>query len=184
MLMRLLEFLLGSVVSIFGLILVLRAWLYVWAFSPRHPIVMFTRRVSDWLIMPLSKVLHPQGPFDVASLFSAFISAILAVAVHVIFSAGAVFSPWALVVAPVAMLVRWALELVSWSAFLWVFLSWFSPQSPMTYALGTLIEPFMRPLRRLPLTIGRFDFSPVLLFLIANLLQSVVMPFSYARVYF
>mgnify|MGYP000737506933 CR=1 FL=1 len=183
MLMKLLDFLLVSAGSIFGLILLLRAWLYVWAFSPRHPVVMVTRRASDWLIEPLSKFLRPQGPVDVASLFCAFLCAILTVAAHVLFSHGHV-TALALVVAPVAMLVRWALELVGWLAFLWVLMSWLNPQSPMTYALGTLLDPLLRPLRRLPLTIGRFDFSPVLLFFVANLLQGLVMPFSMASVLF
>ena len=53
MLLTLVEFLLRSLISIVGFIFLLRAWLYVWAFSPRHPFVMFVRRVSDWWSTPV-----------------------------------------------------------------------------------------------------------------------------------
>ena len=45
----LIQFLFTSVMSILGVLLLLRAWVYVWAFSPRHPIVQLARRATDWL---------------------------------------------------------------------------------------------------------------------------------------
>ena len=45
--------------------------------------------------------------------------------------------------------------------------------------MGTLVDPFLRPFRRfLPLVAGRFDLSPVLLFLLLNVLMTVLAPIS------
>ena len=44
----LIQFLFTSVMSILGVLLLLRAWVYVWAFSPRHPIVQLARRTGLW----------------------------------------------------------------------------------------------------------------------------------------
>lgn len=79
MLLTLVEFLLRSLISIVGFIFLLRAWLYVWAFSPRHPFVMFVRRVSDWWSNPVSRIIPPQGAFDWPNLLGAFLAAILTV---------------------------------------------------------------------------------------------------------
>ena len=177
MLMGFLEFILSSVLSIFGMVLLIRAWRFVWAFSPRHPLIEVTRRATDWLIIPLSRFIKRQGAFDGPSLLSALVVAYFAVGVHALFIHNPQ-TPWLWTVAPLAMMVRWALEMIGWGAFIWVIMSWINPQSPMTYGLGTLLEPFLRPLRRLPLHFGRFDFSPVLLFLVVNILLNFVIPLS------
>lgn len=68
MLLGLLQFVVGVVTSLFGVLLLLRAWTYAWALSPRHPFVQLSRRVSDWLVEPLSKVIPRQGGYDWPSL--------------------------------------------------------------------------------------------------------------------
>lgn len=44
----------------------------------------------------------------------------------------------------------------------------------MTYALGTLVDPFVRPVRRVIPMIGRFDLSPIVVILLANVLLILV----------
>ncbi len=178
MLLTLVEFLLRSLISIVGFIFLLRAWLYVWAFSPRHPFVMFVRRVSDWWSNPVSRIIPPQGAFDWPNLLGAFLAAILTVVLHACVIHPATFSAGMWIIAPFAMLLRWALEMVGWFLIIYMFTSWVNPQSPMHYLLGTLLDPFLRPMRRLPLTIGRFDFAPLLLFILLLILQSIVLSFS------
>lgn len=175
--LRLLEFLLSSIVSILGYILLLRAWIYVWAFSPRHPIVDFTHRTTNWVVEPLAKLIPRHGAWDFPSLVAAFIAALLTMGIHIVLGFVPKLNVF-VIIAPFAMMLRWGLEMLGWSAFLWVFLTWINPQSPLTYGLGTLIEPFIRPLRRLPLTVGRFDFSPVVLFILVNLILMVIVPLS------
>ena len=55
MLGSVLQYVLGIVFGFFGAVLLLRAWLYYWALSPRHPLCELTRKITDWLVAPLSK---------------------------------------------------------------------------------------------------------------------------------
>ena len=43
MLGSVLQYVLGIVFGFFGALLLLRAWLYYWALSPRHPLCELTR---------------------------------------------------------------------------------------------------------------------------------------------
>ena len=52
MLGSVLQYVLGIVFGFFGAVLLLRAWLYYWALSPRHPLCELTRKITDWLGAP------------------------------------------------------------------------------------------------------------------------------------
>ena len=52
MLGSVLQYVLGIVFGFFGAVLLLRAWLYYWALSPRHPLCELTRKITDWLVAP------------------------------------------------------------------------------------------------------------------------------------
>ena len=137
----LIQFLFTSVMSILGVLLLLRAWVYVWAFSPRHPIVQLARRATDWLVEPLSKLIPRSGSYDWPSLVAALVAAVIMVLMQRVLT-GMPYTPIGLVIAPLATVLRWALEMMSWGVFIWVVMTWLNPQSPMTYALGTLVDPF------------------------------------------
>ena len=59
MLFSILQFVIGTVASLFGVLFLLRAWVWRWAFSPRHPLVDLARRATDWLVVPLSRGFIP-----------------------------------------------------------------------------------------------------------------------------
>lgn len=181
MLTGLIQFLVSAVTSILGVILLFRAWIFVWALSPRHPFVQMTRRTTDWLAEPLSKVIPRRGNLDLPSLVGALLVAVLTMLVEKAIT-GLPMTPIGMVIAPLALVIRWGLEMISWGTFLWVILTWFNPQSPLTYALGTLTEPFVRPIRRLLPMFGRFDFSPVAVILLANIGLIFVTPLSHGYI--
>ena len=181
MLTGLIQFLVSAVTSILGVILLFRAWVFVWALSPRHPFVQVTRRTTDWLVEPLSKLVPRRGHADWPSLVGALLVAVLTMLIEKAIT-GLPATPVGLVLAPAALVIRWGLEMISWGAFLWVILTWFNPQSPMTYALGMLIEPFVRPVRRVLPMFGRFDFSPVAVILLANIGLIFVTPISHGYI--
>ena len=150
----LIQFLFTSVMSILGVLLLLRAWVYVWAFSPRHPIVQLARRATDWLVEPLSKLIPRSGSYDWPSLVAALVAAVIMVLMQRVLT-GMPYTPIGLVIA------------------------WLNPQSPMTYALGTLVDPFVRPVRKIIPMFGRFDLSPIVVIILANVLLMLVTPISH-----
>lgn len=177
MLIAALQFIVGVATSIVGALLLLRAWLYYWALSPRHPLVELSVRFTEWLVGPLSKIVKPKGGIAWPALLGALIVAFFAVLVHRTIGALPA-TPVGLLIAPFAMLARWALEMISWATIIWAVLSWVTPSHPMTYTLATLVDPFLRPIRKVLPTVGRFDFSPLVLIVIANALLIIVVPFS------
>ena len=177
MLTALLQFVFGVVTSIIGALLILRAWLYYWALSPRHPLVELSRRTTDWLVVPLGKLLRPKRGWDWPSLAGAFVVALISVLLHRVIG-GLPATPVGLVIAPFAMMLRWILEMISWGAIIWAVISWINPQNAMTYTLEMLLRPFLSPIRKILPSFGRIDLSPLVLVVLANALLIVVAPFS------
>lgn len=155
--LHLLQYILGIIFSCFGAILLLRAWLHYWALSPRHPLCEFVRRITDWLVVPISRVVPTRGGVHWSALLSALAVAVVAVLVHRTIG-HLPATPIGLIIAPFAMMARWALEMISWGAIIWAVLSWVNRESPMTYTLAVLLDPFMRPIRRVLPTFRGIDF--------------------------
>ena len=172
-----LQYVLGILFSFFGAVLILRAWLYYWALSPRHPLCELSRRVTDWLVEPLGRVVRARGGVHWASLLAAFGTALVAVLVHRTIG-HLPATPVGLVIAPFAMMLRWTLEMISWGAIIWAVLSWVNRDNPMTYTLGLLLDPFLRPVRKVLPTFRGIDFSPLVVIVVANALLMIVIPFS------
>lgn len=179
----LLQFLLFGVTAILGCMLVLRAWCYACAMTVRDPIVYPIRRMTNWLTDPLSKFLSAKGAWDWPSLVGALLVALIAVLVRVVFHpAGfALISVW---IAPFAMVLRWWLEMLTWGIFAWVVISWIAPRHPVRYSLAILMEPFVRPVRRVLPSIRGMDFSPLVVLLVANAVLLIVLPLSEGRIHF
>jgi YggT family protein len=70
--------------------------------------------------------------------------------------------------------VKWALNLVIWVTILMALLSWLNPQSPAMPLLYQITAPFLDPLRRILPRLGGIDLSPILLFVIVQVLLMVV----------
>jgi YggT family protein len=49
-----------------------------------------------------------------------------------------------------------------------------SPYHPVKQALDRLMEPFLRPIRRLVPTVGMFDFSPLILMIFIQVLDVIL----------
>lgn len=183
MLVSLLQFLFLTAASILGCLLVLRAWSYACALSMRDSIVYPIRRLTFWLTDPLEKLVAPKGAWDWPSLLGALLVALLVVVVRTAFApAGFAFvSTW---IAPFAMVLRWGLEMLTWGIFGWVILSWLAPRHPFNYSLTILLEPFLRPFRRLLPIFRGWDFSPLVVLIIGNALLLFVLPLSEGRILF
>lgn len=172
-----LQYLLGILFSFFGAVLLLRAWLYYWALSPRHPLCELTRRITDWITEPIGKAVRPKNGVHWPSVLAAFATAVISVLCYRTLGQLPA-TPVGLVIAPFAMLLRWALEMISWGAIIWAVLSWISRENPMTYTLGLLLDPFLRPIRKVLPTFRGIDFSPLVLIIAANALLMFAIPLS------
>lgn len=167
------------VTGILGSILLLRAYLWSLAISPRDPLVAFAWKLTDWLVNPIAYVVRPRGNWDWSSLAAALVVAVVEVVVMRELT-GYPVTPEAYVLAPLAMVVRWGVDLLIWGLIIYCVMSFVSTArySGNMALLATLIDPFLRPFRRVIPMVGRFDLSPIVLFVILNLLQRFLIPIS------
>lgn len=85
---------------------------------------------------------------------------------------------------PLLQVLSVALDLYKWVVIIWVILSWLvnfniinshnQVVRSIGRALDQLVEPAMRPIRRVVPPFGNMDISPVILFLIILFLQLVI----------
>ena len=61
-----------------------------------------------------------------------------------------------------------------------IILSYFmDPYHPVRRTLNNLVEPMLAPIRRIVPLVGMFDFSPLILIILVQILSSVLISFLY-----
>ncbi len=169
------RFLLNTLFTLFGAALLLRAWLQVVRMPPYNPVSNAVLQVTNWIVLPLRRIIPSARNIDWASIVAAIISAIVYVGLMV-WIAGVdplALMPTLLIVALLTV-IKWALNLIIWLTILMALLSWLNPRSPAMPILYQLTAPFLNPLRRFVPQLGGIDLSPILLFVIVQVLLMVV----------
>jgi YggT family protein len=169
------RFLLNTVFTLFGAALLMRAWLQFVRVPPYNPVTHAIQQVTNWLVLPLRHVIPGVRGIDWASVVAALLAAVVYVLLMV-WLAGVDplgLLPTLLIVA-VLTLVKWALNLLIWLTILMALLSWLNPRSSAMPVLYQLTAPFLNPLRRILPNLGGLDLSPILLFVIVQVLLMVV----------
>jgi len=169
------RFLLNTVFTLFGAALLVRAWLQYVRVPPYNPVTHAIQQVTNWLVLPLRHVIPGVRGIDWASVVAALLAAI-AYVLLMVWIAGVDplgLLPTLLIVA-LLTLVKWALNLLIWLTILMALLSWLNPRSAAMPVLYQLTAPFLNPLRRILPNLGGLDLSPLLLFVIVQVLLMVV----------
>jgi YggT family protein len=129
----------------------------------RNPLAEAILRMTNWLIMPLRRVLPPIGRIDTASLVSVYAVALVQTAALSVILAGALPGavPWLWVAA--IELLRSALWLYFWAIFIYALASMIAPgvRSPLQDLLESLCEPVLERIRNAVPAIGGLDLSPM-----------------------
>ncbi|CAH2787480.1 MAG: Cell division integral membrane protein, YggT and half-length relatives [uncultured Paraburkholderia sp.] len=179
------RFLLNTVFTLFGAALLLRAWLQVVRMPPYNPVTNAVLQATNWIVLPLRRILPSTRSIDWASLVAALIAAIIYVILMVVLTGADPLTllPTLLIVA-VLTVIKWALNLIIWMTILMALLSWLNPRSPAMPILYQLTAPFLNPLRRVVPHLGGIDLSPILLFVIVQVLLMVVTHAAVQLTYF
>ena len=129
--------------------------------------------LSNWIVIPLRRVIPSMGRFDVASFIAAYLLILAKVALLLLISGA--FLPglsW-LVIAFVDLLDLTLSGLVG-LVFASVILSWVSAGSQIQYLVSLLVDPLLAPIRKALPNFGALDLSPLALLLILQVLQIVL----------
>jgi len=173
-----------AVVSLLTVTLLLRFYMQWMRVSFRNQLGAFVIQLSDWLVLPLRRVVPSLGGLDLSSLVPAILLQALEIALVVWLRGsppgidpvrlGAIMLAVGLI--EVIKLSVWLLIIVVFAA---AILSWVSPHSPVAPALNSLAKPFLRPIQKVIPPIANIDLSPLVLLLV---LQIVLMLIGQVRV--
>jgi YggT family protein len=156
-------FLVDTFLSLLFFVFLLRLLLQWSRADFRNPIAQAVVRLSNWLIVPLRRVLPPVGRVDTASVVAIVIVALAQVAA--IFLVRGLGLPDLLQWLQLAALeiVRTTLWVYFWAIFIYALLSMLAPgsYSPAQVLLDSLCEPVLRPIRRTLPSIAGLDLSPL-----------------------
>ena len=167
----------GTIVvqAVFGLLLfvaVLRVLLPLCGARFRNPICQLVYKVTNPVLVPLTRVLPNVRGVSTAGILLALVIAILNVALVVLLN-GSTVGPLAILVVGFGMLLHFVLSLYFWAIIIRALMSFFSPDmgNPAVEVLHDLTQPVLKLFQRLPPRGMGIDLSPLWACLAIRLVQ-------------
>lgn len=166
-------YLVQTVISLYLLAMLLRFLLQLVRADFYNPICQFLARITNPVVLPLRRVIPGVGGIDLSSLLLALLLQIL----------GIVFMLWlnGLGAPNLGVLLIWGglglfglvVNVYFFALLAVIILSWIAPGShnPALHLLYQLTEPVMAPFRKVLPPMGGLDFSPILVFVLINVVQ-------------
>lgn len=164
-----------SALSSFLTILLLARFFMQWKrVSFRNQIGQFIAVSTNWLVLPLRKVVPGLMGLDLASLVGAWLVQALMVGVEFGLRGAGLGAELLIAMFAVGFfeLLRMMVFLLIGIVIVSAVISWISPHAPIAPIVFSLADPFLRPIRRFVPLIAGIDLSPLVLLL---LLQVVLM---------
>lgn len=171
------EFVIGTLFSLYVLVLMLR-FLLAWMRADFYnPVSQFLVKVTNPLLVPLRRIVPPLGGIDMASVVLMLAVQMTGIAL-ILLLRGADLTLQALIFLSLARLVDLAFSVFIYGIIIQAILSWVNPgaYNPAVSLLHTLTAPVLRPARRLIPPIGGVDLSPLAVIIVLVVLQMLIVP--------
>jgi YggT family protein len=133
-----------------------------------NPLGRFVFALTDWIVLPLRRVLPSIGSLDTASLVAAFLLQLAEFGVLWLL-AGASGGLFAVPILAAFGLARMAISGMTGAVIVYAVLSWVSTQSVMADIIERLVAPLLMPIRRVLPLVGGIDLSPLVLLVILQI---------------
>ena len=170
---EILAYLIQTLLSLYLVAMLLRFLLQLVKADFYNPICLFLVKVTNPLVIPLRKVVPGLAGLDLASLLLALLLQLAGIVLLLLING--------LSLPNVALLLVWSLlgvigllvNIYFFALLAMIILSWVAAGSnnPAIYLLHQITEPVMAPFRKLLPAMGGMDFSPILVFILINVLQ-------------
>lgn len=171
--MNALVFVVDSLLLLVVLAFLLRLVLQLARVDFRNPLAQAVIRATNWLVLPLRRVVPPIGRFDTASLLALVLVQLARKALVVLLALGALPGLGGLALNALLDLALLVLQFYSFAIIAYAILSLVAAGSynPAAALLGALCEPLLAPARRLLPPLGGLDLSPVLVLIALQALR-------------
>jgi len=130
-----------------------------------NPMGPFLFALTDWIVLPLRRVLPGLAALDLARFLAAWLLSLAQCSILWLFQGMPYGYPVVAVLAVVA-LVRLLISGLTLIVMLFALVSWVQARSPVVDLLDRLVVPLLVPIRRQVPLIGGVDLSPVVLLLL------------------
>ena len=177
MIVQILQFLLEVVSGLIAGACLLRLYMQAQRIPFNIPVGQLVFALSDWIVMPLRKIIPSRSQYDLSSL----VAAVLVMLVQYVLLwllLGANGNPGLVPVLALFGLLRMVLTGLIGILIVYAILSWVQPYSPIYGVLQRLADPLVAPIRKVVPLIGNVDFS-ALIALIG--LQVLLMVLNYVQ---
>lgn len=162
MLFQIVYFLLDLAAGLLAGTCLLRAFMQWQRISFGNPVGRFIFAATDWIVLPLRKLVPAIGRLDTASVLTAYLLQLARFGILWLFVGGA---DVAILLPAVALfaLVQLAISAVIGLLIVYAILSWVHADSPIVDVIDRVCAPMLRPLRKLIPLVGGVDLSPLAL---------------------
>jgi len=144
-----------------------------------NPLGHFVFALSDWLVLPLRRVVPALGRWDMASLVAAYLVE-LAQFLVLWLMAGGDGGLFAVPILAVFGLMRLCISGLTGLVIVFAVLSWVQARSPIADIIGRLCAPVLMPIRRVVPLVGGIDRSPLVLLVLLQIASNALGHFQAA----
>ena len=169
-------FLVQTVFGLYLTLVIIRFMLQLAKADFYNPLAQAVVKMTQPFVTILQKVMPRTGRFSLATLVLAFLVQLLLIVVVLLIAGFDLPNPLSLAIWSLIGLASQVLDLLFFAILASIVLSWLAPQTnhPGAYLLHQLTEPVMSPVRRMLPNLGGLDFSPILVFIMINLVDMLV----------
>ncbi|MBS0293603.1 MAG: YggT family protein [Proteobacteria bacterium] len=173
MLFQILSFILDVASGLLTGACLLRLYMQLQRVSFTNPVGRLVFALSDWLVLPLRKLVPPAGRWDLSCLAAAFLLQLVQyLLLWLLLGAGTglTWLPWMAFFS----LLRVAVSGLMGLMIVYAVLSWVPTRSPIGDVIARLCEPLLQPVRRVLPLVGGIDLSPLVLLVLLQVLSIVL----------
>lgn len=170
---EILGYLVQTLLSLYLLAMLLRFLLQLVKADFYNPISQFLVKVTNPLVLPLRRVIPGFGGLDIASLVLALLLQLAGIIALLLVNGLGLPNILIMLLWSVLGVVGLLVNIYFFSLLAMIILSWVAPGSnhPAIYLLFQITEPVMAPFRKALPPMGGMDFSPILMFILINIIQ-------------
>jgi YggT family protein len=165
------SFLLDVAAGLLGGACLLRMYMQYQRVPFGNPVGRFIFALTDWIVLPLRKVLRGTKKWDLSSLLAAYLIELAQFGLlALMLGRGYAFVPVLALFGLVRLAISGAIGLV----IVFAILSWVQADSPIVDVIDRVTSPMLRPFRKIIPLVGGFDLSPLALLVLLQVAAIVV----------
>jgi YggT family protein len=166
-------YLVNTVMSLYLIVVLLRVLLQVARADFYNPICQFVVKATDPLVRPMRRLIPSLAGLDLATLLLALVIQFVTINLLYIILGGIFPNALSALVWSLLGIAATIVKIYFFAILASIIFSWIAPasQHPALVLLHQLNEPVMAPVRKILPPMGGLDLSPILVFIMINILD-------------